>query len=380
MPICVGIKTNGEHCGTRAAPGLTRCRVHQRTLESNGPFACARNEKYYSIRKEIRDFQTMTEELVDAAEGFRNRVNVREDREHELRLLELRLNRELELLSRQQQEEIERTGVDPDAPYRERHRLAQLEANQRREAQRQAMFNHVNNWVVAGNVAVGIIAAGGGPAPRVQADELLEMAQDNQSVHRTRVVEMTKQIVDRILRIPVPDEYKWNAQICSKTPGEIVVRCRLTPKAAWQMISKYCQAESIYEMGEGIYGKVLDGVWQYILKLEDSDGICRALRQEMEDSIGMCAQGNLTRICNILAGFMEGVGPQESAAEILGRKLPMILDIVDPLEQVNRAIAVFEEVNLPKSEWKNWLIAITDSMTDDDLKIVKPRLSEVGIA
>lgn len=357
MPQCVGVKTNGDHCTTRAATGLTRCRVHQRTLENKGPFTCARDEKYYEIRKALRDFQDVTQQLVDAAGGFRAGTIIREDREHEYRLLELRLNRELELLIRQQQDEIERTGVDPDHEARQRN-------NQRLRERDRMLAEREHAELVALQARLlnqhGVAAAGGGAPPQEELGELRRFAHDNQNVHTTAAVNMTKEVVNRILKIPVPDEYKWNSRVCSKTPGEIVVRCRLTPRAAWQMISKYCQAETIYEMGEGIYGKVLDGVWQYILKMEDSDGICQALRQEMEDSIGMCAQGNLSRICNILAGYMEGIGSQESPVEILGRKIPTIMNIPSEALRLTTAIDILREVGMPRDQWMDWIAPLFD--------------------
>ncbi len=301
----------------------------------------------------------MTEQLIEAAEGFRARTVIREDRDHEFRILELRLNRELELLAREQQEEIERTGIDPDREAQARHNQRVAQRNRRREEEHHADIIALQARLLNQHLNAGVAAAGGG-APPQHDGELRRFVNDNQNVHTTAAVNMTKEVVNRILKIPVPDEYKWNPQVCSKTPGEIVVRCRLTPRAAWQMISKYCQAETIYEMGEGIYGKVLDGVWQYILKLEDSDGICQALRQEMEDSIGMCAQGNLSRICNILAGYMEGIGSQESPAEVLGRKIPTIMNIPTEALRLTTAIDILREVGMPRDQWMEWIAPLFD--------------------
>jgi hypothetical protein len=219
-----------------------------------------------------------------------------------------------------------------------------------------------------------VVAAGGGPpvAAARPMGELARFAGDNQNVHTTVAVNMTKEVINRILKIPVPDEYKWNSQYCSKTPGEIVVQCRLTPKAAWQMISKYCQDETIYDLEKGIYGKVLDGVWQYVLHMEDSSGIIMSLRQEMEDCIGMCAQGNLTRLCNILAGYMEGIGSQESQSEILGRKIPLVMAIEDAKERLHQAIKLLHEVGLPRDQWLDWIEPMFEDMSEitDDVRIL----------
>jgi hypothetical protein len=162
-------------------------------------------------------------------------------------------------------------------------------------------------------------------------------------------------MVDRIVKIVVPDEYAWNSRICSKTPGEIIMECKLSAKGAWQMTAKYCQDESVYDMGKGIYGKVLDGVWQYVRNSPDKRDLCSILRQEMEDNIGMCAQGNLTRLCNILSGYMEGIGVQESPSEILGRKLPLLMEIEDQTTRLNEAYKLLVDTGIPEEQWLSWV-------------------------
>jgi len=113
--------------------------------------------------------------------------------------------------------------------------------------------------------------------------------------------------------------------------------------------------ENIYDMGVGIFGKVLDGVWQYIRNSEYKEDLCKILAQELKDNEGMCLQGNLTRICNVLAGYMEGVGVQESHAERLGRELPKLMEIEDAAERMNTARGVMRDIGVPENEWGQWL-------------------------
>ncbi len=371
MPRCVAIKTDGVQCARDCVRGnpLGRCQTHINTFENNGPHETARKEKTHQNKKAIRDLTNQYMERYNATADNRERQIIAQDMNFEVGRLEFELNRQLELLIREQEAEVFRTGVDPDRPYRERaaqrrieqerRRMAQLEAEMRaEEALQRRMLERAAN--------AGVVAAGGGPPVAVArpVGELARFAGDNQNVHTTVAVNMTKEVINRILKIPVPAEYKWNSQYCSKTPGEIVVQCRLTPKAAWQMISKYCQDETIYDLEKGIYGKVLDGVWQYVVHMEDSSGIIMSLRQEMEDCIGMCAQGNLTRLCNILAGYMEGIGSQESQSEILGRKIPLVMAIEDEKERLHEAIKLLGEVGLPRDQWLDWIEPMFDDMSE----------------
>ena len=190
------------------------------------------------------------------------------------------------------------------------------------------------------------------------ANPLAEFAADRQNVHTALSVRIATDVVTRVLRIPVPKEYRWNMNTVSKTVGEIITECNLTPDEMVEMLNRYIRDDDVYEMGRGIYGKVLDGVWQYIRESPDKADMCRILKQELKDNIGMCAQGNLTRLCNVLSGYMDGIGTQESVSERLGRELPLMLEIDDVTERITRAKALLREVALPETEWVPWLEAL----------------------
>jgi hypothetical protein len=195
-------------------------------------------------------------------------------------------------------------------------------------------------------------------AVRAQVGELAAFAADNQNVHTAQSVQMTKAVVDRVLKIAVDKEYRWNRKSVSRTPAEIIWGCSLPPPVAMQMMQKYCSADNVYEMGAGIYGKVLDGVYAYIKNSPDKKDLFKILRAELTDNFGMCAQGNLTRLCNVLAGYLEGVGSQESPADRLGRELPKLLEIEDETQRMEVARGVLRDTGLPETEWAPWLEAL----------------------
>jgi hypothetical protein len=359
MNTCPAVKSTGEVCGNRCRGGDPRCGTHMNNLINNGPHTVARNELKYrqrAIVKRTRD------EGFDRAEQQNDpilRDRMIEDVEHQLRLLKVTHGHEMDMLIREQEDEIRQTGIDPDAEANRRRR----ENNQRRaEIQRARWQDHIAfaNVVQDVNVQNALmraqeIANQANGIVVVARGDLANFARDNQNVHTTVAVQQTKDMVHRILAIQVPTEYRWNEIECSKTPGDIIMCCKLTPRSAWQMTSKYCQDEDIYEMGKGIYGKVLDGVWQFMMASPDKEDLCRILKQEMEDNIGMCAQGNLTRLCNILAGYMEGVGVQESPAEVLGRKLPMLMEINNVDERLNEAHKLLVDLAIPQEQWLSWV-------------------------
>ena len=416
MPVCVGIKTTGERCTLGAhMPGeLGRCGIHYNQLVRSGtPLAIAvrdlDNIRKYSktlhhhenVRTAIRQLAPNYPNLVWTRDVLMTQEEMRLFRLQEylvevvLRRIENRIRiwrnaRFVELdhqfrnappltivnLTEIMQEFREHLGpwttfvigavraegrhpeifgqpgprqppppVDPVALDAER--VFREADRQRRLAARAQRF--------AARAGQPVAPAAPAAPPR---GELEAFAMDRQNVHTTRTVQMTKDVVARVLKIAVPEEYRWNSRIVSKTPGEIITECRLSPNSVAQFVTRYLQNENIYEMGLGIFGKVLDGVWQYVRNSEHKDELCKILRQELQDNIGMCLQGNLTRLCNVLAGYMEGIGPQESPAERLGREMPKLMEIEDSEARMNTARGVLRDVGLPEDEWPPWLEAL----------------------
>jgi phage-related protein len=353
-PNCVGVKATGDVCDKHAIVGGVRCTTHLRTIHNNGPNATEIKERGYQHKKELAVLSAMWRVRIDNEQDEQRQRDLTHDFNHEYSTVKLRHRHEIEIIQRGHRDRIRETGVDPDAEANQRRRDAE---NRRREEWRQALrgdeeeFNRLQDVLLRAAQDRRVRAA-----PPV--GELQQFATDNQNIHRERTVNVTKEMVSLILTIPVPDEYKWSGSECSKTPGDIVMTCHLTPKAAWQMFSKYCQDESIYELGKGIYGKVLDGVWQYILSSSDKTDLCRVLKQEMEDNVGMCAQGNLSRLCNILAGYLDGIGSQESITDILGRLLPKLMEIENVESRLAEAFKILKENKVPFSHWKAWADAL----------------------
>ena len=356
MNNCPAVKATGDVCG-KGCRGNPRCAIHMKTLETNGPHTTAQKELGYLHRAAYKRLIDQREPAIVAETNILLRDRLSQDLNIDINVLKLEQRREMANLVREQEDEVRQTGVDPDMRARRRreelNRQREENAQLRVEQQVQAHQMNAVNRILAANAVVGQVQniLAGHVAHR---GELGQFANDNQNVHTQVAVQHTKDMVQKILNIPVLPDYRWNMRECSKTPGDIVMCCKLTPKGGWQMMAKYCQDESIYDLGQGIYGKVLDGVWQFILRSPDKADLCVILKQEMEDNIGMCAQGNLTRLCNILSGYMEGIGVQESPAEILGRKLPKLMEIEDEVTRLRMAFELFVELAIPEDQWLSW--------------------------
>lgn len=363
MPECRGIKGDGNVCGRRLPEENQTgvCKIHQGVIDKKGPHTAARDELERIQRKELREFDANYHERWRILQGEERRVLTEEYRIQRTTMLATHMRQATDL-NRTQREQVRVTGINPDEAARERQ--------QRRQQEQQDLFlarnlqqeqQRINNQI---NI-INVINANNNNNIRqvnnvVQNQELRGFAADPQNVHTTEAVKIVKKIVEKVLEVPVPAEYKWNIAECSKTPGEIILECKLTPKATWQMSAMYCNDSEIYEMGKGIYGRVLDCVWQFILKSEHKADLCRILKSELHDNIGMCAQGNLSRLANILAGYMDGVKSQESLSEILGRELPPLMEIEDAGLRMIQFIEKMQENNVPPKDWIVWAEPLFD--------------------
>lgn len=340
MSQCVGIKRCGERC-TVMVIGETqhpRCRIHTAAMFRVGPNNIRRNE--------LKDANTREQHLLmHSLHGPALKTA--------LRLHQIKYLTDLHALEQQiARETAENGGNDADLPFLEHERqrrharraaiMAARQAARDAYLQRQAARNRIPN-----------------PAPQPVGRELAQLAADRQNVHTDVVVEKVKRTVETVLKIPVPPEYQTETL---KTSGEIILECGLTKQSAWQMMAKYCADDDIYDMGHGIYGRVLNSVWQYIKASPHKEDLKKILAVELKDNIGMCAQGNLSRLCNILSGYLDGVDAEaKSKNEIIGERFSALANIIDQQQRIEAGLSVLEELEVPAEERGQWMGALIDA-------------------
>jgi hypothetical protein len=115
-------------------------------------------------------------------------------------------------------------------------------------------------------------------------------------------------------------------------------------------------------MEPGIYGIVLRHVWQYIKNSPNRNDLTKVLAAEMEDNVGMCAQGNLSRIINILTGYLDGLDiDTRSRNEILGDKMSELMrTITDVKVREKMAIEFLKNQKVPDEEIPIWVEPLTE--------------------
>lgn len=358
---CVAIKSgDGLKC-TRKCVANERCNMHHNTREFIGHNFTELNEHEYIYKNKRKVLKGIFKaELIALGPNpyianpdvYFALMGNQAERE---RRLGVELRNGSRAIKNRHLVEIARTGINPDA-VQDARRLAEVQARDvamreqeaRWRQQRDERRNHVRNGIIHEQPPVAI------------REGLAGFAHDRQNIHTSLAVDNTTKSINEILKIAVPSEYRWNMITTSKTMSEIISECELSPSAAWQMVAKYCSDESIYNFPGGIYGKILDGVWQYIKASPDKDDLKKILKSEMQDNIGMCAQGNLSRLTNILSGYLDTIVIKESMTNQLGRLLPPLMEIDNLDERMYKAGQIFREVGLKEDEWKTWALALLD--------------------
>lgn len=367
MAQCSALTNKLEQCTNRSKEnGL--CGIHNGCRNRVGPNQYEIEQRGVRHTKEIKEIRERIIGGVDRADVVEFEHRMREYRDA-IGVANTTYRADLEVIRARHRRLIEEMGVDPDAEIRnrrqaereERMRIWREQHDRMAEERLRQNIQRNNLWNEQRVVELAqrwLDNANENNAPPAENRELANFAADRQNVHTAQIVQQTKDIVAKVRTIHVPEAYRWNRDFVSPTIGEIIAQCKLSAHAAAQMFNKYVSDETIYEMDIGIYGKVLDSVWQFVKNSSDKADLCRIMKQEMEDNVGMCAQGNLSRICNILAGYMDGIGSQESVAEKLGRLFPALMEIDDDAERRSRGEAILTENAVPREQWANWLEAL----------------------
>lgn len=198
--------------------------------------------------------------------------------------------------------------------------------------------------------------------------QLKLLATDQQNVHTTIVVQKTNEVIKKILAIPVPFTHTWNDYFVCQTLGEILTHLQLTPENCGWFVEKYlkCSNRECSFMPEtrGLYGKMIDGIWQFICNSPHKTDLMKILRDEIHDSVAMCADGCISRLCNVLSGYMDGLNfDTESPVEKAGRLLSQLVSSYDnnASEIMELAENILHACGIPQCDWEPWLETVRES-------------------
>ena len=187
--------------------------------------------------------------------------------------------------------------------------------------------------------------------------DLRAFAADAQSVHRSSVQSATERSVRLLLERDVPTE--------QRTLEEVSTCFQVTDAIRWGTPER--KERFLHEVATDYldtvafsvrYGDVLDRVWAFIQGHAETRELTVRLAQEINEGIGMCSNGKMARLVNVLQGYDETLftePPKEAFQEKMARlmKRPFA-------ERGPAAAALFEEYGIAEGERGAWLDALED--------------------
>ena len=125
-------------------------------------------------------------------------------------------------------------------------------------------------------------------------------------------------------------------------------------------IKHWHNMNTVTNENDWLFRRMLRGLWFTIKKFEGDtyDELVKRLWQESCDSVGMCAQGHLSRLTNVMIGFDDAFKPTVSTGEQLQQKMAAIAGMEGTEEEkVAMARGVLAELKIPEDQHSAWLEA-----------------------
>jgi len=183
-------------------------------------------------------------------------------------------------------------------------------------------------------------------------DRTLEkLSKDNQNVHTTPIVKATIEIAIKLMKLSEDIDFKED------DIEYMLKQLRISSKAKDNFKEYYFSENSIYDLPKQTYRKVMNGLWIYIqTHPKNTKELLKVLKEELEDNTGTCAQGNLSRIVNVLNGFDKNyeVKQEESLNDIM-LKIAKEKNISIRLDKAKK---ILKDRNIKGEEYIAWIETI----------------------
>lgn len=181
--------------------------------------------------------------------------------------------------------------------------------------------------------------------------ELQALSDDRQNVHTSAVSKQTQSGVELLLNTQIPYE--------QDTLKEIATCWSSKAKQVLKDMKQWYETNTCRKSQDHLYQRLLDGLWTRIKISSEKEELLKRLLEECQESMGMCCEGHISRLCNVLVGFDESFQAPVSVGELLQQKIASIAaEDIDILVKVERAWYVMEELAVPREQREAWIEAL----------------------
>lgn len=198
------------------------------------------------------------------------------------------------------------------------------------------------------------------PPPRADRNRLDVIARDPQSVHTRAVSDQTNIGLEKLLK-------KAEGSVELRAPEWFAARWLVRGYGDWKTVTRVVNdMKHWYDMpfckvdGDWLFKRALDGLYLSIrkCKIERQRELYQRVFEESLESVGMCCEGHISRLCNVMVGFDDAFVSPVPFGEILQSKMAAISNMeIDTDEKIKQATAFFNEFSVPETERSAWLEA-----------------------
>lgn len=198
--------------------------------------------------------------------------------------------------------------------------------------------------------------------PQVQRGNLQVIALDRQNVHTRAVSQQTNKGLEVLLALQKQRNRTMRA------PEWFASKWLLRSYGPWQAVSRtvtdimqWYNTNTCRASGDQLYRHTLDGLYLRISSHSSEEVKTELYKRTFEEcfeSIGLCCDGHISRLCNVLVGFDDAFEPPVPFGEILQNKMAALFALDIPTEEkLAQAIAFFNEYAVSEEERAPWLEA-----------------------
>lgn len=194
------------------------------------------------------------------------------------------------------------------------------------------------------------------PRGTTPVNDLERFSKDKQNVHTTAAVKRTVDVANKLINLGLNDINSHNSLV------EYLKVGNFNDKTEENLMEYYFSDSSIYELEKPTFKLVFNGLWTYITKQKEETrkNLILRLDQELEDNIGTCAQGNLSRLINVLSGYIE----KQEETPIFEVPLSDLMSNISKEKnfsiRMQKTISLLEERKISQTERTAWIDAMRD--------------------
>ena len=186
---------------------------------------------------------------------------------------------------------------------------------------------------------------------------LKTFAKDKQNVHTTVIVTQQNRTITLLRSVKIPNGQRTMDEIITAW----VPRWDPTTQMVITDMKTWAKKSLVVDKDDYLYRVILAHLWAKIKTFEGPtyQELVTRLFQECEESVGMCAMGHISRLCNVLAGYVEGIqSPMDSKETFQNEFALLAAKEMDADAKLAAAHDLLKLSGIPPEEWSAWTDAL----------------------